>query len=493
MASDETKSPPRERSSASQWWQEMSDSIVWRAGAKLPAFAPEPEDADFRPNRVEPLLRQSAELLGRAAADAARADSLAIDAFKAYQELKELEQLGAIHALEVAAGLYSAPLERLAREKESQSRLAAGFAAARAAAIRAKEALGDGSSLITARREAAYTGVFPLLQREWDDGGGGLMTIPYDGASRTKNDWAATTAMTQAQLEVAVQSNQLDAREAASGGRADAASSRADAYEAQRRWEEQDAPLRENRHEVARGLADERVVAITNQDGPLHFANRRAALLARVERDVRDAKARMIAAAEGLTTIYNHPVDFKVDDTNLDGCIDWVRSQISWLARFQERDQELVVPVSVSAAVGSDFEAGKDTGTWTFQVRPEMFAGYGYLRLRGVSAAVLAGYAAGGAWALRVLAPQNGTFLYDDGGYAEIDHPSPWCMLGRVGPRETVPAPDVAGAAALHDLSPVGEWTVKIAQASSAGVALDKLRDVQIDLHLVARPVATQD
>src|SRR6185295_12993390 len=107
MANDENASPPKERSLASQWWQEMSDSIVWRAGTHLPDFEPEQDDVNFRPNRVEPLLEQSAALLSRAAADAARADRLAVDAFKAYLELKELDQLDAIHVLEVAAGLYT--------------------------------------------------------------------------------------------------------------------------------------------------------------------------------------------------------------------------------------------------------------------------------------------------------------------------------------------------------------------------------------------------
>jgi hypothetical protein len=64
----------------------------------------------------------------------------------------------------------------------------------------------------------------------------------------------------------------------------------------------------------------------------------------------------------------------------------------------------------------------------------------------------------------------------------------PACFLGCVGAWNAAREPEIAGAAVLHNASPIGkQWKVALSPRSTGGVPASRLQDVTVYLRLAVK------
>ena len=72
----------------------------------------------------------------------------------------------------------------------------------------------------------------------------------------------------------------------------------------------------------------------------------------------------------------------------LDEVLVWVRTARDRLGYLSQLDQNYVLAVSVKELAKSDWESGRASSQWTFEVPDELFKGQAHVRLRGLGLAV---------------------------------------------------------------------------------------------------------
>jgi hypothetical protein len=94
-----------------------------------------------------------------------------------------------------------------------------------------------------------------------------------------------------------------------------------------------------------------------------------------------------------------------------------------------------------------------------------------------------------GFWSARVSLPPKASVRNFAGATRELDQSSlPVCYLGRITDRDSAREPEIAGARALHNASPIGkQWKLALSRKSTDGSPIEALEDVELYLHLVVR------
>jgi hypothetical protein len=176
-------------------------------------------------------------------------------------------------------------------------------------------------------------------------------------------------------------------------------------------------------------------------------------------------------------------------------------------------DQEYTLAVSLKELAKSQWEAGRSAGEWTFELPHELFPGQAHVRLRGLGLAVVgeqppavepeppkpkAGQKAEppppkpkplGFWSARLSAPAQGSVRHLAGAAKDLDQKAvATCFLGRVCDRDSAREPEIGGAEALHNASPIGkQWKLNLSAKSTDGIQTTTLQDVQIYLRVAVR------
>src|SRR5262249_55827854 len=156
-----------------------------------------------------------------------------------------------------------------------------------------------------------------------------------------------------------------------------------------------------------------------------NYGERMASLQERFERDFRDALARIWAVRDGLKKVYGYdrPLPKNVELLRdgegeacpgcFDECLMWVRDAIGWLVRFTHAEQEYALPVSLAVLLTRDeWAQGITAGRFSFNIKPEMFDGQGYVRLRGINLFVEPKTSRRQLWRATIAPPRDGLHLH---------------------------------------------------------------------------------
>jgi hypothetical protein len=463
------------------------------------AFAAHVRDDDFLALHIEPLLDQAADLLHRALKDRATFDDLGSRMFSLVLEIYEFLDLDAIHQEEEANGLYDVAFKRSKGEYEAEHMTEV-----------YESFLKDQAqfTLDTLWNNAKFNEVYAAAQLSgWIQG-----LVPYSFGSQSFNGYVTHTFGSDARHvadhgfhAAAVQSlhslfnhqTSINQQRIVHVAGEKISNKRVAGMQAQFFWDAKNANFLRRRTLVARNYQDQKLLAAVLPDGVLNLAKRLPSLKQRFQMDLRDAVARMIKVKDGLAIVYGYdsPLPDPADTVNYyDNCIMWVREAIQWLIRFSRREQSCALPISVRGMLGErNWRSGAKTGSWTFHLPVKFFKDMAHVRLRGISAYVVEGPCRiKRLWRLEIQVPPKGTFVHLDGSSHSMEQSSlSECILSRVTTRSFIREPDMAGLSSLHNASPIGSWTVKVADAvpylSSPSRIGAELQDIQIDCQIAFR------
>jgi len=267
-----------------------------------------------------------------------------------------------------------------------------------------------------------------------------------------------------------------------------------------------DITFRRARAQAARDVVWEKIYQALSPDGMFNYRARMAPLERDFSSDFREALACLNAAAKGLKEIYDYAPSLPPEGTAgyFDEAVAWVRKARNRMKQFSQLDQSYVLALSLKDLTKAQWEAGRGTSEWTFDIPDETFTGQTCVRLRGLSVSLVGpkletpetGQKAArkmpkaeGFWSARVSLPPRAGLRNLAGATRELDQSSlPVCYLGRITDRDSAGEPEVAGVRALHNASPIGkQWKLALARKSTDGTPIDALEDVQLFLHLVVR------
>jgi hypothetical protein len=190
------------------------------------------------------------------------------------------------------------------------------------------------------------------------------------------------------------------------------------------------------------------------------------------------------------------------------------------IAQFSQMDQNYTLAVSLKELTKAQWEGGRSSGRWTFDVPEALFEGQAHVRLCGLGVAVVgepeapdaalqngpqnapqrskaaqapapapAAMKPLGFWSARLSLPPTATVRHLSGRTGDLDQKAlPACYLGRVMDRDSSQQPEIAGSNALRTASPIGKgWKLVLSPKSTDGTPTASLRDVQLYLHVAAR------
>lgn len=471
-------------------------------------FSSSPQDDDFRFWHVEALINQAADLLDRCLRERAAWEENVSRAFELRLVVEEFAQLDKIHEQEILAGYYTLAYKGSCNEALAEASTKAGSAYAKYILDLVNKYYYSESEIV---RQSAFSQLAAWVSHYAtykEDHKTDLLQCIWNGVGKSIPDHLHDSATGMSYHQLLVQQLLYLMESEGRGKAADASDFRRRAKQHKADWDFKDAAFRRSRTQVGRDLADLRAKAYSQAGGALNYWERLGPIRERFNRDFRDALARILSADEGMRKIYGYgtPMNLKLrsayagktDFELLDLAVAYVRDVISWLVRFSQLDQNYVFPISLRRTLGKDtWETGGKEGAWRLVLTEAHFPQQVHIRLRGVSAfcvpdddSPLNPWQAknDGLWQMDVTAPVSGRVTHLSGSTIQLDQSLvPPCRLGRVGRRRPVHDTEINGIQALHNVSPVGEWTVRCSKFSTSGSKLDDLDDIVIELHLAVR------
>jgi hypothetical protein len=469
-------------------------------------FKSELGDKNFQENQVEELLSTSSLLLDRGLRDKREWQEKAEKRFNVASELLEYRELDKIHIEETAAGFYIISATESTATRDAELQLVSGNRAAASYLDWLLKNKYSNAELNAQSAEYQLMGWLAHLAAYQYPFMGDLLKNVWNGQPNTSPEFMKNSAFITSWHTFATQSSTLLAQQASFSSAGDSSDQKGVGYRARADWEDADVAFRRRRTGVARWIADLKARAFTEPGGALNFSEQMVPIKARFERDFRDAIARIFVAAQGLKDIYGYavPLPDRItgvksgaadSDAVFDDCASWVRDAVAWLTRFSYLDQNYTLPVSVRRAVGKDkWKLGLKNGFWLLPMEENLFPNQAHVRLRGISAFVVFDQSSvdlqrdSSLWNVALRAPKNGTVRHLDGTMVNIDQSFvPPARLARVGLRNSFRDPDITGVAAMHNVSPIGDWQIAVGKRSIEGVNLDRIIDLQVDLHLAVR------
>lgn len=328
------------------------------------------------------------------------------------------------------------------------------------------------------------------------------------GEVEPRNRTGAVPALDQvAEQELAAGRDTLPYERAAT----QASKLRKESFDLEAKWSQANIAFGRERAQAERDAFWEKVYQAQEPGSLLNSSERIPSVERAFSRDFRDALARLTAARRGLKEIYNYSPAFPQEGAPgyFDEVAAWVKSTRDRIIQQSHLDQTYVLALSVKDLAKSAWDPGRLASQWTFDVPGELFTGQSYVRLRGLSLAVVgspedATAAAPkaktpppapipvkpqGLWSANISLPQTASVQYTAGANDALDQKSlPRCFFGRVADRESPHAPEVAGANVFHNASPIGkQWKLSLAAKSTDRFPTANLEDVILYLHLGVR------
>jgi hypothetical protein len=468
-------------------------------------FSPAESDDQLNYLHVEPLLERCGLLLERCVAQRSERDELEMERWKLRAELDRFFRLDPLEQRVREAGGDTAAYERAVLEAAAEQSLEENqrHAGEQLRDLTNDLVAGGLNRRIAARELAAWMSAWPLKD---NDLRGDDANYTFDGARKTKPEHLFDAARQEADQDGWEQIYSLVSQRYTAAAESEAGRLRRASLELEAKVSLAWMALRREMAQAERDAIWEQIREAQRPGGVLNYNDRIAAKERDFSADFREALACLAAARRGLKEVYEFAPPFPEEGSAgyLDAVTSWVSRARNRLAQVAQNEQNYALAVSVKQLAGSQWEAGRAAAAWTFDVPDEMFPGQANVRLRGVSVSVVGPPAAAespkaakqaaaprpgkaeGFWSGRLSVPATGTMRSVKGAVRSIDQKRvPACFLGRVTDRDAVPAPEIAGAGAVHNASPVGkEWKLTLSAKSTDGMETAELQDVQIWLHV---------
>jgi hypothetical protein len=474
-------------------------------------FSPLESDRELNYLQVESLLDDADGLLERCSVARSQRDQLQMEKWKLQLELERFLRLDGVQERERQAGLDTLPYERTALDSGAESSLESNHKSAEAELRElTDELVASGFNKRMAARElSAWLSAYPLKD---SDLRGDDANYTFDGVSKTKPNHLFEAARLEADEAAWEQIAGLMARRFAAMGASEAGRLRKESLDLHAKWALAQIGFRTERAQAERDAFLERVYQTQSPGGLLNHSERIAPIERHFSVDFREALARLIAARRGLKELYGYDLPFPQEGTPgyFDEVEVWVRTARSRIEHFSQTGQSYVLAVSLRELAKSQWEAGRSSSQWTFEVPEDLFRDQVHVRLRGLGLAVVgepqavesvpqkskAGQKGDatppkpqGFWSASLSVPPTGTVRQESGAINELDQKSlPVCYLGRVADRDSSREPEIAGINAQHNASPIGKpWKLTLSPKSTDGTATADLHDVQLYLHVAVR------
>jgi hypothetical protein len=461
------------------------------------SFRASPHDTDFYYLHVEPLLDQAADLLERAIKERGHWDELAAKAAQLSLEMSEYQLLDAIHREEEAAGVYLLEAKTTTADLVADTSFIKSMDTAASQQGTVESHIDDPTQKrvsLDAVQKAAWVGGI------WNYYFGSPGNVTYAnpgfyGVSKSVADHSYDAAGEQWQYEHKIASFSAGAQKHAFLASQASVSSRIEAVRFRDEWNKRNIEFRKRRTIAARNIQDLKAKLVTDSDGILNHAKRLPAIKKRFQADFNNALARMIVAQDGIEKLFGYTTKIPTNMTSIDyfdDCLVWCRDAIHWIIRFARREQGTVRTVSLRSLLGNGWANFIANHTAMVTVPASEFAGLSCVRIRGVALNVVQTAAPSGTrpalWKIRCRVPQSGRYVQLNGSVIDIDQASaPPCQFGRVSVRNFVRDPDVLGASALHNTSPIGNWEFTVDGAVGQPFDLTEIEDIELDIHIVYR------
>jgi hypothetical protein len=258
--------------------------------------------------------------------------------------------------------------------------------------------------------------------------------------------------------------------------------------------------FQKQRNSIALMVALRRAEAIVGEGGALNYFEQMKPLKERFLNDFIAAWLRLSAAAEGFANLYNYPVDEKVFSAvhnepeteitsfnttieNFDDLVSWCQYTNNWLASFTDTQQQITRSFSLKELVGgeAEFEECARNSKWSFKLTEQDFPDMNFVRMRSLAIQIFSGEKSG-SWNVSITPPlraKNSPHIQEHIGTL---------YLGRVNERAYAVSPEGTSPPKLFNGSPIGEdsekgnWNIEILSASTSGVKVEDIKD--IDIHL---------
>ncbi len=470
-------------------------------------FAPAESDHEFYYLHVEPLLEHAATLLDRCECYKAKRDELQAAEWKIGLEFQQFLQLDQIADQERETGLDTLAYERAVLGSAAEQSLEENH---RNAEAQLKTLVNDlvASGLnrrMAARELAAWLSAYPLKDADLR---GDDAAYTFDGTRKTKPEHLYDAAHREADQDAWEQIYTLLFQRYSAMAECEAARLRRASLDLQVKASLADIAFCRARDQAGRDVVWEKIYQSLSPDGMFNYRARMAPFERDFSSDFREALACLNAAAKGLKEIYDYAPSLPQEGTAgyFDEVVAWVRNARNRLKQFSQLDQNYVLALSLKDLTKAQWEVGRGASEWTFEIPDETFNGQSCVRLRGLSVSVVGPNPevsepaqrtsrkaevpkAEGFWSAKVSLPPKAGLRNFAGVTRELDQSSlPVCYLGRITDRDSARQPEIAGARAMHNASPIGkQWKLALSRKSTDGTLTEALEDVQLYLHLVVR------
>jgi len=286
---------------------------------------------------------------------------------------------------------------------------------------------------------------------------------------------------------------------------------RKESLDIQAKWALAEIGIRREKSQAERDAFWEKVYQTVTPGGLFNYNERIAQLERHFSLSFREALARSALARRGLKELYDYGPPFPAEGTAgyFDEVLAWVEKAHNRLAQISQMDQHYVLAISIKELAKSQWDAGRSSSQWTFDLPEELFQGQAHVRMRGLGLAVAGPTEATepapqkskgaqktevvppklqGYWSASLSLPARAAVRYLSGGSGELDQKSlPVAYLGRVGDLDSSHEPEVVGINAAHNASPIGkQWKLTLSPKSTAGSQTASLQDVLLYLHVAA-------
>ncbi len=487
---------------------EFSNKLLERLDVDFDSL-PNADYEKYSPLHFEPLLEEAIELLDGCAAIRSSWNENAIQLADFMTEILEFISKDVVQSKESDAGFYRLKVDEIRYKFDSESEFIA----------RSEEALttltanldNNWSREAIAEQKLVASLNAEVSSKELHEAGSHRNYVQHETellGKKTKPQHVRRYQEIMSEHRLKVEHASLKSRIRSLEGAISSAAKRRDGYEQQLLYAENEMNFLRRRYEIDKRLIQLKMKMLLQKNGIVNYPARKARMKEIFENDFLKSIQKLLSVAVGMKEMMGYQNGFPKSGKGsfFDECEKWADDALEYLRIQSRADQLLVLPISLRSYEQDKFNAGRRKGIWEFTVFDEEERGtnayqnslakflknFWCVRLRGMSAYVNlsnGGTGATDAWQLLVRLPAKGYVRRKDGTLVNLTGQDwlPPVSIGRAMGSYRDFVPDKTGVKVLHNASPFGKWRVELADRSTHNRTLDKVEDLQLDLHLIVQ------
>lgn len=277
-------------------------------------------------------------------------------------------------------------------------------------------------------------------------------------------------------------------------------------------WLDSTENLRGREHAIQNNFLQERDWLLYEEERATNYIEQCDTIVSLIRPDLYDALGRLGIAAKGLVKIYGYDKEVELatvlsEKNPIEYAVNWVRAAIRWLASFSQLDQAFSRIISVRQQIGdgvwnSTVSAADRSMLFSFSLPNNLFNQHLYVRMRGLSVALLSDKEEERSWRAIVHLPKWALARFWNPTSGSIDQQPgfdqselPPCDNGRVQMRSSLRPPELAGMISLMNASPIGvpdargRYQVEVHAPDRGPPLFNELVDIELELNMTGRPV----